>query len=469
MKGNSAGTGWAGGCLVAALLAAPTGAQEVDRGRAATEAGNQAAEADRLFKLGEFDAALPLYRAERGSRAATGDLRYEAYALRAIGLCLAELGDDQGAIEAWRQARPLDLKRDDPGYVGYDDFLIAQAQGRLGETAAAVQTLREALPRLSGAADRDHETDARLALTRLLVGSGRAAEAREHATRALDLARGAKDSWRVADALASSGQVEGSTGDPAKALDLFAQAQHAFEEQGRAADSAWMETTSASTLVLLDKPDQAKARYERAATLHRDLRDGGSAAEDLTALAGLHLQAGQIEAGLKAAREAVDQAAEADDRPREVEARVRLAQIFGFRNEWAKAAEVLDEAVILGRQVARDDPAEQVRILVTAALTDARAELKDRAAERIKVAEALAADPKAPAFLKQAVADAARSVHAPPLSRQRSKAAGDRISSRPDSAKSATSRRFKPSGWSRARHRRRRRREPLRPFWSGRR
>ena len=402
------------GWFLATLALLPAArAQEADRMRAATEAANQAAEADRLFKLGEFEAALPLYRAERTSRASTGDVRYEAYALRAIGVCQAELGDDPGAIDSWRAARVLDLKRDDPGYAGYDDFLIAQAEARLGRPDDAIRTLKDALPRLAGKADRDHETDALLALVRLMVGADQAAEARVHAARALELARQAADPWRIADALASSGQVEGATGQAQKALDLFAQAQHAFEEQGRAADAAWMETTSASTLVLLDRLDQALARYEKAAQLHEDLKDGGSAAEDLTAMAGLHLEAGRVEPALRAAASAVAQATEVDDRPREVEARVRLAQVLGVRNEWARAAEVLDEAVILGRQVARDDPAEQVRILITAALTDAKAGLRDRAAARIKAAEALAADPKAPAFLKQAVADAARSVLSP--------------------------------------------------------
>lgn len=413
MRPGRCGVRWARGCLIAGLMAGPAAAQDADRSRAAAEASNQAAEADRLFKIGEFEAALPLYRAERGSRAATGDLRYESYALRAIGLCLAELGDDPGAIEAWRLARSIDLKRDDPGFAGYDDFLIAQAEARLGRPDDAIRSLNEALPRLSGAADRDHETDASLALARLLVGTGRAGAARRHAARALDLARTAKDAWRIADALASSGQVEGMTGQPAQALDLFAQAQRAFEDQGRAADVAWMETISASTLVLLDKPGQALPRYERAAQLHKDLKDGGSAAEDLTAAAGLHLRAGRIEPALRAAEEAVDQAADADDRPREVEARVRLAQILGARGDWGKAAEVLDEAVTLGRQVARDDPAEQVRILITAALTDAKAGLSERADGRIKAAEGLAADPQAPAFLRQAVADAARAARSP--------------------------------------------------------
>ena len=48
---------------------------------------------------GEWEPAIALYDAERASRAALGDVRYEAYALRAIGICRAELGDDESAIE----------------------------------------------------------------------------------------------------------------------------------------------------------------------------------------------------------------------------------------------------------------------------------------------------------------------------------------------------------------------------------
>ncbi len=400
---------WGCGWILFGLIPSPLVAQEPDRARAATEAASQASEADRLFKLGEFAAALPLYRAEHASRATTGDLRYEAYALRAIGICQAELGDDTAAVDSWRQAHTLDLKRDDPGYAGYDDFLIAQAEARLGRAEAAIQTLDRALPRLTGAADRDHEIDARLVLTRLLVGTGRADQARGHATRALELARQLNDDWRVADSLASSGQVEGALGKPDVALDQFTQAQQAFERQGRAADAAWMETTSASALVPLDKPDQALARFEQAAKLHKHLEDGGSTSEDLAAVAGLHLEAGRLVPALTAAQEAVDQARDADDRAREVEALVRLAQVQGAKNEWLKAAATLDEAVILGRQVARDDPPEQIRILLTAAATDARAGLTNRTDERIKTAERLADEAKS-SELKRIVANTAQSL-----------------------------------------------------------
>ena len=388
------------------ILEPATGrAQEVDREKAEVIAAGQAAEADRLFKAGEWSAALGLYDAERASRAALGDVRYEAYALRAIGLCHANLGDDEAAIEALGKAKLLDLKRDDKGYAGYDLFLTAQCHLRLDRPADGLKTLMESLPLLSRAIDRDHETDARLVLTRTLVTLGRAEEARPHVARAIHLAEALNDPWRLADAWASSGQVEGSLGNASLAFERFADARELFEQQGRAAESAWMETVSGSTLLILARPDLALARFEEAARLHEHLEDFGSLAEDLAAVAGLQLDAGRVDEALKAARKAVEKAQEVDDRPREVEARVRLAQVQSHQNDWLAASNTLDEAVTLIRQVARDEPAEQVRLLLTAAEADRRAKLDDRAARRLETARKVADDSKLPA-LKQIVTEA---------------------------------------------------------------
>ena len=151
--------------------------QAPDRDRVEAEATGQAAEADRLFKAGEFVAALPLYEAERASRAALGDRRYEAYALRAAGCCHFNLGHDDPAIAVWLDARKIDARRDDRGFEGYDLLLIGRAHLRRGRLAESVASLREALPLLSKAVDRDHEADARLTLANALLRLGQPAEA----------------------------------------------------------------------------------------------------------------------------------------------------------------------------------------------------------------------------------------------------------------------------------------------------
>ncbi len=397
--------GCLGSLVIAIGMPSMARGQGEDRGKVEAEAAGQAAEADRLFKRGEWEPAMALYEAERASRAVLGDVRYEAYALRAIGLCHAELMDDEGAIESLRKAHALDLKREDKGYAGYDLFLIGQAEMRLGRPIDAIKTLETALPLLSQGVDRDHEADARLVLTRILVILGRSAEARPHVARALTLAEELDDAWRIADAWASSGQVEGALGNLSLALERFSDAQQTFEQQGRAGDAAWMETVSGSTLLMLGRPELALARFEEAARLHEHLEDGGSLAEDLTAIAGLQLEANRLDEGLAAARKAVEKAQDVDDRPREVEARVRLAQIQGRKDDWIAAAETLDEAVALIRQVARDEPAEQVRLLLTASSADQRARNEARALQRLETARKVA-DESGLARLKQIVAEA---------------------------------------------------------------
>src|SRR5882724_11868208 len=76
-------------------------AQDAGQERVAKEASAQAAQADKLLKAGQYGAALKLYRAERDSRKALGDARYEAYALRGIGCCLVALDEDEEAIASF--------------------------------------------------------------------------------------------------------------------------------------------------------------------------------------------------------------------------------------------------------------------------------------------------------------------------------------------------------------------------------
>ena len=121
----------------------------LDRQKVEAEATGQAAEADRRFKAKDFKGALPLYRAERASRSALGDVRYEAYAFRAIGCCEAELGDDEAAIASWHRARALDAKREDRGFEGYDWLLIGRAHLRRDRPADALRALETGLPKLS--------------------------------------------------------------------------------------------------------------------------------------------------------------------------------------------------------------------------------------------------------------------------------------------------------------------------------
>src|SRR4051794_5083654 len=117
--------GGAGGILLGQVPRPETAG---DRERTESEARGQAAEADRLFKQRDFAAALPFYTAERAARAALGDLRYEAYALRAIGCCHDRLGGFEAPIEGWTGATAIDSRREGRGVEGYDRLFIGPGE-----------------------------------------------------------------------------------------------------------------------------------------------------------------------------------------------------------------------------------------------------------------------------------------------------------------------------------------------------
>ena len=320
-----------------------------DRARVEAEARGQAAEADRLLKGGEFAAALPLYEAERASRAALGDRRYEAYAARAVGCCKAGLGDDDDAILAWRDAAKLDAGRDDPGFEGYDWLLIGAAHFRRGRTADAEAALKKALPKLSQAQDRDHEADARLLTARCLLVTNRPAEAEPHAARAVALADALADPERRASGRHLSGLAAARTGRPAVAVDRLTEARGALIKLARAADAAAAGYALAEALIDLGRLTDASAALDAAATGHASAGDDAAAAADLELRAAVLADLEDFAAACSTARRAADARLAAADTPGRVEALVSLASYHVQAGEPVKAAETLSQALTIAR------------------------------------------------------------------------------------------------------------------------
>ncbi len=374
-----------------------------ERARREAEATSQASEADRLFKQGEFAAALPLYQAELASRAALGDRRYEAYAARAMGCCHDRLGNLEAAIAAWNAARAIDAKRDDRGFEGYDLFLIGHAELRRGRPNEAVPILEQALPRLSQAIDRDHEADARLVLTRTLTVLGRADEAAPHLDRAQELARSLNDSKRLADALAESGRVSLALEQPGPAAEWLADAALAYSSQGLAAEAAAIGRLLGEAFLALEIPDSATACVEEAAQEHKRLNDQATLADDLPFLAALCADRGDLPGARDLARRAVAAYRAADIPLGEIDARVGLAHTESLLGDWLASSSTLAEALKLVRQ--DGTPADQVRLMLLAANVANKARQLDIAARLLDEAEGVARDADNGALIRM-VADA---------------------------------------------------------------
>ncbi len=367
----------------------------VSRARTEAEARGQAAEADRLAKqeLANTFAYLPPCRsyqagAARSAGRGLGDLRYEAYSLRAIGVCHAQLGDLDAAVEAWTATIALDAHRADRGFEGYDCLLIGNVELRRQRPREALEALSQAIPVLATAVDRDHEIDARLLSARALRDLGRSADATPHLDRALALADALADPKRRADALAQSGAVALETGAPEVAVEWLGDARDAYAELGRIADAAEADRLMGDAFLELDRPDVAQARVEDAATAHQRLGDATSLADDLEFLAALKAEAHDLPAARSLARRAVAARRAGDDPVGEIEARVQLAHFESKAGDWLAAAVTLDEAVTL--VLVEGEPADQVRLLLLAADVDSRASHAARGRTRFEKAAQVA-------------------------------------------------------------------------------
>ncbi len=359
-------------CLaVCGPIAPRVQAQNPDPGRLEAEARGQAAEADRRYKEGDFAGALPLYQAERASRALLGDLRYEAYAARATGCCLAELGELDAAIEAWNAARELDAKREDPGFEGYDSLLIGNLELGRGRTSEAEEALNHALTRLAKADHRDYETDARRLMGRLLTQTGRPRDAEPFFERAWDLASELNDARRLGDVGADWGLAAMVQGDAGRAAEFWDGARRAFESLDLPGSVAILDRQLADALLALGLPDAAAARLALAAEAHERLNDPAKLADDLSALADVKAATNDLANARALARRAVFAHRDAGSAEGAREALVALAHFQSLANAWPEAAETLADAVKL---VQRDgEPAEQIRLLLLAADVERRA------------------------------------------------------------------------------------------------
>jgi tetratricopeptide (TPR) repeat protein len=374
--------------LAAAACGGPCSAQDGDRARIESEAIGQAAEADRLFKKGDFATALSLYEAERESRAALGDHRYEAYAARAAGCCQARLGQFDAAIESWNAARLLDAKREDRGFEGYDWYLIADVELRRARPKEALEALTKALPLLSKGIDRDHEADVRRLLAVALTDLDRPQEAGPHLDRALELAHELKDPKRVTEVLAQLGRVALRTGRAGAAAEWLTDARLGFHGQGQTADAAEMDRLLGDAMLALGRPDVASACVDDAADAHERLNDSESLADDFLFLGALKAAGNDLPAALVLAGKAVDSSSAADDSDGEIEALVALAHYQGLSQKWNLAGETLARALEIARRDAQ--PLDQARLLILAADVELRAQRKDRGRALLDEAEPIA-------------------------------------------------------------------------------
>jgi tetratricopeptide (TPR) repeat protein len=380
------------------LAPGPVTGQEAGRARLEAEATAQAAEADRLFKAGDYAAALPTYQAERASRKILGDLRYESLAARAIGSSLANLGDFDGAIEAYLEVVPIDTERKATGDLGYDWLLIGQAEKDRGRPPEAIRALRKSIALLAKAAEVDHEADAQWLYGQLANDLNRADIAWPALTRGIMLAEKLKDAGRISRLKADLGRTASILGANALAAETLSDARQGLSRLKRTGEVADVDRKLADVFSLLGNHDAASARAELALEAHTTLDQQGDLADDAAWLAGLRIRQGLPAESARYAGLAIDAFRAANDRQGEIAAQILLADARGKTNDWNAASKALGEAVEAARQ--DEDPVALARLLILAGEVGAKAGERARSDALFAEAGSLNARAKDPGLAK---------------------------------------------------------------------
>ncbi len=379
--------------IVLCTVGASAQVSDDERPKVESEAKLQAEEADKLYASGQYNAALPLYQAERTSRNALGDQRYEALATRAVGCCLEKLGQFDEAIAAWREAIVIDSKREDRGFEGYDHLLIAKVEHRRDQPDSAMRALAEAIPLLSKVVDADHESIAQHLFGQILNDRDEFIEAKVHLRRAFELVQTLKLNPLRARILGELGRASFGLEEFQPAADALVESSRIFEAEKMNAEAAWADRLLGDTFMELGRTDDAKARVAKSAERHRALGAHGALANDLCFLASLALKDRPTEA-LKLAKEAVESAKETDDTALELDAMVHLALAQSQSKDPASAAATIEKSLSLAKRL--EDRSELVRILFLAASFNRAAGNFERASIHATAAKTLSESPEDP-------------------------------------------------------------------------
>lgn len=346
---------------------------EEERSRIESEANAQAEEADKLFAKKMFAEAIPLYEAERESRSRIGDLRYEAYAIRAVGLCRAELGEFDAASMALREASRLDGKREDFGMQGSDLFLIAKAMLLAGKPEAAIEESGPALALLRKGGDKDHESEARIVLAKALSEVDRNAQAIPELLIAADLAEMIHDPLRRAEAWLELGDAQLILDAPGQALEYLLDARMTFAALNRTGEVARIDRLLGDALVALGRFEIADEPVRKALVAHERLGDLASQAEDLRFLALWEIERRNYAAGRSFSAARAELARKLQDADAALDALLIEADAAGLANDRKARSDLLEKALASAQGRQQPQPGKVAWILLQlAGATDRR-------------------------------------------------------------------------------------------------
>ena len=277
---------------------------------------------------------------EAGARAA------EVESLRLLGQLRRDLGDTEGALEAFDRA--LARAGLDHEHLGARGMTLTQKASLLWRNGAydrAVESAAEGLAIARRQGHKGHQASA-LNLIGVSLGSqGQTEDAIACVRASIVLDRAAGDRIYVGRKCSNVGQMHGELGDTDRALELIGRALEVFD---RADDlPARTDTLAALAEILLEQrndPDEAKRALDDSLRIATRLQDPNDLAHERVVRAEIHMQLREYEEAAAVAEEAARYARTAGTLVYELHGKALQALALAELGRESEALPVLDEA-----------------------------------------------------------------------------------------------------------------------------
>lgn len=348
--------------------------------RPATGTDRDRAEAARLYTIGEYRAALGIWRrlgdlsqeivalrriaeadfaladlrSARDHRAQAldlcrrlGDARQEAAVLLDLGVAQRLLGDLPGAEASYEQALRITRELGDRSEEARALNNLGKLYDSLSEPQKALDAYEKALALWRGLGDRSREAAALHNLATVHSLMGRLPEALDLLGQALALRRAAQDSRGEAAILMTLGWVHTLAGEPQRAMPLYDEAVRRYRGLGDLRGEAAVLDRRGTALARLGRLPEAMASYRRALAIFHSIGEPGSEAHTLANVGWIHDALGDPRAALACQVRALALFSRLGDRHAEAETLVAVARAERRRGRLDLARSRIEEALRL--------------------------------------------------------------------------------------------------------------------------
>jgi CHAT domain-containing protein/Tfp pilus assembly protein PilF len=278
-----------------------------------------------------------------------GDRAEEATTLNNIGSVYKDLGENQRALEYYKQA--LSLHRTVDNRDGEANTLnnIGTVHDALGEYKTALEYYKEALPLHQLTGNRDGEATTLHNIGRIYSALGEKHAALEYYKEALSLTRTVGDRAGEAITLNNIGSVYNTLGEWKIALEYYNQALALCQAVGRRAAEAYTLDNLGIIYAQLGEKDTALKYYKQALPLRRALGDRAGEANTMINIGGIYDNLGEKQIALEYYVQALSLTRAVRDHEREATTLNNIGSVYAALGEKQKALNYHKQSITLWR------------------------------------------------------------------------------------------------------------------------